>query len=70
VTKAAPNYSEEWSCNYGLLGQRWLRWENEKAKKKAKEMEKGREEQVLESAEWAIDRRSVQIEVEDLEVRR
>jgi hypothetical protein len=52
------------------LKQRRLRRENDKDKKKAVEKERGMEEQVLESTKWAVDRRSVQIVVEDLEMRR
>jgi len=52
------------------LERRWLRRENDKAKKKAKEVERELDEQVLESAEWAVDGRSVQIVVDNLEMRR
>ncbi len=55
------NYGEEWNCIYVLrrLERRRLRRENDKAKKKAGEAERELYEQVLESAEWAVDGRSV-----------
>jgi len=50
------------------LERRRLRRENDKAKKKAGEAEREPQEQVLESVEWAVDGRSVQIVVYDLEM--
>jgi len=66
------DYGEEWSCIYVLrrLKRRRLRRENDKAKKKAGEAKGKLHEQVLESAKWAIDGRSVQIVVDYLEMRR
>ncbi len=52
------------------LERRRLRRENDKAKKKAGEAEGELHEQVLESAKWAVDGRSVQIVVDYLEMRR
>ncbi len=52
------------------LEQRQLRRENDTAKKKAGEAEREPQEQVLESVEWAVDGRSMQIVVYDLEMRR
>ncbi len=52
------------------LERRRLKRENDKAKKKAGEAKRELHEQVLESAEWVVDGRSVQIVVDDLEMRR